>query len=104
MLTSHRLLAFAGDRWVPWNYRSVMELWPAPDYFSLILVFNGIDPLRLTGPGAPWFSVALAYMLYGPAFLAQRPEFQGMGPLPLAMIEQGRQRGTDGARESQRAE
>jgi hypothetical protein len=101
MLTSHRVMAFASDRWVTWEHRAVVELWPAPQDFTFTLVFNGIDPLRLTGPGAPWFSVLLAFQLYGPAFLAERPEFHSMGsPVPShghgRVIEGERERETWG--------
>ncbi|WP_049562478.1 hypothetical protein [Nonomuraea sp. SBT364] len=99
MLTNHRLMAFAADRWITWEHRAIVELWPAPQNFTFTLIFSGIDPLRLTGPGAPWFSVLLAFQLYGPAFLAERPEFQSMGGRALSpgqgqVIEERRERGT----------
>ncbi|MEO3808972.1 hypothetical protein ABGB17_08210 [Sphaerisporangium sp. B11E5] len=104
ILTNHRILAFAGGRWLTWAHQSVMELWAAPREFAVVLVFSGIDPLRLTGPAAPWFAVALAFILYGQGFLAERPEFQGMGtlrahpqrasgPNALGPGEEGRARG-----------
>ncbi|GGK67198.1 hypothetical protein Sme01_09820 [Sphaerisporangium melleum] len=103
ILTNHRILAFAGDRWVTWDHRAIMELWPAPQEFTFTLLFNGIEPLRLSGPGAPWFGVALAHILYGSAFLAERPEFQCMSapsrstrsmPSSEGITEHGRERGT----------
>ncbi|MFC6084363.1 hypothetical protein [Sphaerisporangium aureirubrum] len=99
MLTNHRVLAFADGRWLTWAHQSVMELWAAPRESTFVMVFSGIDPLRLTGPGAPWFAVALAFILYGPRFLAERPEFQCMDLMPpqpgqsLGAGEERRERG-----------
>lgn len=83
VLTNHRILAFSGNQWVSWDHGSIMELLPAPQQFTITVAFNGIEPLRLTGPGAPWLGVILAFLLFGPAYLADHPGFRPMNmPVP----------------------
>jgi hypothetical protein len=76
LLTSRRIRAFIGDRWIQWEGHSIMEVWPNLAEWSFVLVFNGTDPLRLRGAWAPFYAVALVHLVFGPQSLPQRPEFQ----------------------------
>ncbi|MEU7835072.1 MULTISPECIES: hypothetical protein [unclassified Nonomuraea] len=79
LVTNQRVLAFMGNQWRGWPLDWVMELWPAPSGYAFTVLLQGEDPLRLSGPWAPWHCVVLAYLLYGPDYLAGHPEFQAMG-------------------------
>ncbi|MFI6482446.1 hypothetical protein ACIBH1_31250 [Nonomuraea sp. NPDC050663] len=97
LLTNHRVLTFSGNRWVTWALDQVMEVWPSPREFTYVLVFNDADPLRLTGPAAPWFMVVTAHLTFGPRFLAEHPEFRTMGVQQAQTMpaeQRGLERGT----------
>lgn len=78
MLTSERLsIGTHGGRLSFWH-GGLAEFLPAPDAFTLELIFHDTTPLMLRGPGAPWLSVAMARLLYPPSELLRIPGFAGM--------------------------
>ncbi|MPZ60501.1 MAG: hypothetical protein GEU93_04230 [Propionibacteriales bacterium] len=85
VMTDRRILCdYRG--WVVFWFSGVVELRPAPESWWFELYFNDTAPLRLVGAFAPWCSVALASLLYGPQGLAL-PGFEALhhapgGPLP----------------------
>ncbi len=81
LVTSRRFLAFSQNKWFSWPLQAVVELWPAPHHYACVVLMNGESPLRISGPWAAWHCVVLAHLLYGPAYLAEHPEFQQMGRL-----------------------
>ncbi|HVX46015.1 MAG TPA: hypothetical protein VHC49_19145 [Mycobacteriales bacterium] len=65
VLTDRRILC-DHNGWVIFNLDGVVELRPAPQTWYFELYFGDTAPLRLVGAMAPWCSIALASLLYGP--------------------------------------
>lgn len=95
LLTDRRVLTFSSNRWFSWPHSDIMEMQPELSENSLIMLCQGLDPLRLSGAWAPWFCVVLAYRLYGPSFLAGHPEFHAMDDLPPPNVVRARVLGTE---------
>lgn len=92
LVTNCRILAHLDSRWYSWSLDSVMELWPSPGSHSFVILLDGENPLRVSGPWAPWHCVVLAYLLYGPDYLVGHPEFQAMGQVGQGQVGQGQRR------------
>jgi hypothetical protein len=56
--TTHRLLcAVAGRGWLSFWWNGMQEFYPEPRSWSLVLVWPGVEPLRLSGLAAPYLGV-----------------------------------------------
>ncbi|MBT8227174.1 MAG: hypothetical protein HKP61_09635 [Dactylosporangium sp.] len=81
VLTNHRMLCDVGGSWQAFWHQGAIEFIADLSRWAFVLRHEGGDPLMIHGPGAPWFAVATARILYGPRGL-QLPAF---GPLAAAM-------------------
>jgi hypothetical protein len=77
-LTSERLIIGTGSGPLSFWHGGLTGFHPAPDAFTLDLIFPDTVPLKLRGPGVPWLSVAMARLLYPPSELLRIPGFAGM--------------------------
>lgn len=80
VLTSTRTMCHAEGRWLTFGHRTVVSISADLYWHTVELNFARVDALRLSGPGACWYSVALAWLLYPPDQFAALPALADYRP------------------------
>jgi hypothetical protein len=86
VLTSRRTLCAVDGCWLDFEHGAIVQYAFDAPRATCFLAFSGAEPLCLHGPGAAWYAVMLAYLLYGPAFVGlpvMQPFRQSPGPRML---------------------
>ncbi|TDQ45978.1 hypothetical protein EV190_12737 [Actinorugispora endophytica] len=74
-LTDQRLLALVdGVRWLSWYHSAMMQIQPFLGQWNVVQLFEDCEPLRWSGPAAPWLAVALVRLGYGLDHVRDLPE------------------------------
>lgn len=66
LVTNHRLLCHTVAKgWLSFYFNAVTEFHPDLNNWSLVLAFNGAEPLRLSGPAAPALALWCGHGILG---------------------------------------
>lgn len=65
ILTNRRLLCDYGGEWLSFWHEGVVELQGDLAHWLFVLRYQVGHPIMLHGPGAPWFAVSVAHLVYG---------------------------------------
>lgn len=79
VLTDKRILCDVRGQWLSFWHNGVVELAADLTQYSFVLRYEVGEPMMLHGPGAPWYAVAVARIVYGE---------RGLQLAPLAPIAQ----------------
>jgi len=80
-LTDQRILCDHSGAWLNFWHEGVQELAVDLSRWAFVLRFEEGVPLMLHGPPAPWFAVAISWLVYGPRGL----DMPWFGPLVEAI-------------------
>ncbi|SHM43094.1 hypothetical protein [Cryptosporangium aurantiacum] len=80
-LTDQRILCDHGGEWLSFWHEGAQELVVDLTRWAFVLRFEVGAALMLHGPAAPWFAVAVSWLVYGPRGL----EMPGFAPLVAAI-------------------
>ncbi len=78
IVTDSRLMCEVHGRWVSFYPTAAAAIYPDPADWSVVLAFDGTEPLRLSGLGGPALDIAVVWMIYGRRGLVEHP---GLAPL-----------------------
>ncbi|MFD5827898.1 hypothetical protein [Lentzea sp. NPDC060358] len=73
VVTNYCVMCFVGGRWLRFSYPAVVDFNADMPGGVCYLIFDGAEPLQLTGPQVPWLVVLMAGFLYGPDRLPSLP-------------------------------
>jgi hypothetical protein len=65
VLSTRRLLCDFQGSWLSFWHEGIIEFVADLPRWAFILRYEQIEPVLIHGPAAPWFAVALAYLIYG---------------------------------------
>ena len=76
ILTNRRLQIRTVDSWLTFEHGAVAQFLPAPGHWQLVIDYQGVAPLMLSGVAAPHAAVVMQSILRGPDSLAQIVAFE----------------------------
>lgn len=74
LVSNQRLICFAGGRWLSFWYSAVVASYPSLRERSLVLQFEGAEPLMLVGDHVPVAIMMATYSMHGARGLAGHPD------------------------------
>ncbi|PPG36296.1 hypothetical protein C5E10_01140 [Pseudoclavibacter sp. RFBG4] len=74
LVSNQRLICFAGGRWLSFWYSGVVASYPSLRERSLVLQFEGAEPLMLVGDHVPVAIMMATYSMHGARGLAGHPD------------------------------
>jgi hypothetical protein len=86
VLTNQRLLGDYQGNLLSFWHNGVVELSADLAHWSFLLRFQEGHPLMLHGPAAPWFAVAVAWLVFGP----QGMQIPALAPMAAAIAQRTR--------------
>lgn len=78
VVTNHRLLCLVGGRWTSFHYAAMTAVYPEVAAGVLVAEFQGVPPLRLTGPDTAVASVMTVFATHGLAAVAEHPSLRAL--------------------------
>ncbi|MEV4134580.1 hypothetical protein AB0J72_20715 [Dactylosporangium sp. NPDC049742] len=88
ILTNQRLMCDYRNRWLSFWHNGITELQGDVTQWLFVLRYEVGDPIMLHGPAAPWLTVSIAHLVYGPGGL----QLPGLAALPRSIAEATQQR------------
>ncbi|MEU4565249.1 hypothetical protein [Micromonospora sp. NPDC023956] len=86
ILTNERLLGDYQGNLLSFWHNGVVELTADLTQWSFILRYQEGNPLMLHGPAAPWYAVAVAWLIFGP----QAMQLPALAPISAAVAQRSR--------------
>jgi hypothetical protein len=86
VLTNQRFLGDYQGNYLSFWHNGVVELNADLTQWSFVLRYQVGEPLMLHGPAAPWFAVAVAWLVYGP----QGMQLPALAPMAAAVTQRTR--------------
>lgn len=83
IITNQRLMLMTSS-WASYYYGSLVMIEPNPMEYAVALHFEGIEPLRISGPWVPWATVAICATLFGTPW---PPGYNPPPPLQVQVIQ-----------------
>lgn len=65
IMTDRRLMFGVGGSWASQYFNHLLELIPSPQTWGVTVTFEGVPPIHLRGPAAPYLTVALCALVHG---------------------------------------
>lgn len=81
LVTDRRLVIHANGQWLSFYYGALTAVYPEADQFTLVLDFEGAEPLRLEGPDVPTAALLVIYCTQGPHAVATHPSLGNLRQL-----------------------
>lgn len=78
LVTDRRLVIHANGRWLSFYYGAVTAVYPEVDQFTLVVDFEGAEPLRLEGPDVPTAAVLLLHFAQGQHAVEAHPRLANL--------------------------
>lgn len=78
LVTDRRLLIHVNSQWLSFYYGALTAVYPEADQFTLVLDFEGTEPLRLEGPDVPTVAVLLLHCTQGPHAVEAHPSLTNL--------------------------
>lgn len=87
LVTDRRLVIHANGQWFSFYYGAITAVYPEADQFTLVLDFEGTEPLRLEGPDVPTASVLVLHHTQGPHAVAAHPSLANLRHLEGSSLQ-----------------
>jgi hypothetical protein len=84
VLTDSRVMMSADGTWTSCPHQATVEILPEPTRLRLVVAYEGLPPIRMSGVATPSLAVALVVMLGGVQRLATTPGLEVLDDISAA--------------------